>query len=165
VVLMDGVNWTQALEYQWSGWQVVNNAEGQDTFATTLTGTASNDTLTGTSGDDLLQGLGGNDILTGGGGADHFAYSSIGDGLDSIVDFTRGVDGDALDISDVLVGNFVAGWQNPANFVQLVESGGNTTVSVNLDGAGNDFVPLATLQGVTGAVLNDMLAQGNLILS
>jgi len=165
VVLMDGVNWTSAQQYPWSGWQVVNNAEGQDTFSATLTGTAGNDALTGTSGDDWLEGLGGSDILVGGSGADRFVYGSIGEGHDTIVDFTRGPAGDVLDISDVLVGHFVEGWQNPANFIQLVESGGHTVVRVNQDGVGTDFVPLATLQGVTGAVLTDMLSQGNLILS
>ena len=39
---------------------------------------------------------------------------------------------------------------------------GNTTVQVNADGVGTDFVPIATLSGVTGLLLNDLLANHNL---
>jgi Ca2+-binding RTX toxin-like protein len=143
---MDGVNWTAAREYGWSGWEVVNSAEGQSVSGVTHTATAGNNTLTGSAG------------------SDRFVYSSVNDGLDTIVDFEFGSWGDTLNISEVLQG-YVPGSSNPASFVRLTESAGNVTVSVNADGIGSDFVALATLQGVTGALLNDMLAQGNLVLS
>ena len=49
--------------------------------------------------------------------------------------------------------------------MQLSEGAGQTTVSVDADGTSGDFVTLVTLQGVTGAVLNDMLAQANVVLA
>jgi hypothetical protein len=69
---------------------------------------------------------------------------------------------DVLDVRDVLV-DYVQG-SDVAGFVQLETNGGSTTVRVNADGMGTDFVQLATLHGVAGMLLNDMLAQGNLIV-
>jgi hypothetical protein len=42
----------------------------------------------------------------------------------------------------------------------------DTTVWVNSDGLGDDFVAVATLQGVhmTPTLLHDMIAQGNLFM-
>jgi hypothetical protein len=50
--------------------------------------------------------------------------------------------------------------------VQLT-GGASTTIAVNSDGVGSDFVAIATLNGVamTGSLLNDMVANGNLLLS
>jgi probable HAF family extracellular repeat protein len=130
--------------------------------AQNLVGTSGNDVLVGGSAADTLTGSAGNDKLTGGGGSDRFDYNNIADGTDVITDFTRGAGGDKLDIRDVLVG-YNAG--TPGAFIGLQEAGGSTTVLVNTDGAGTDFVPLATLQGQTGLLLNDLLANNNLIVS
>ncbi len=48
---------------------------------------------------------------------------------------------------------------NINEFVQFAVSGGNTTVSVDANGAagGASFTPLATLQGVTDLLLSDLL--------
>jgi hypothetical protein len=83
--------------------------------------------------------------------------------LDTITDFTRGSGGDRLDIHDVLVG-FGAG-SNINNFVRL-SGGAGTTVSVNADGVGTDFIALATLSNVTmtATLLNELVANGNLVL-
>jgi len=140
-------------------------------LANMITGGAGNDVLVGAAGNDQLAGAGGNDTLRGGAGADRltggtgvdtFDYNAISEGLDTITDFTRGVGGDRLDIHDVLVG-FGAG-SNIANFVRF-SSGASTTISVNADGVGTDFVALATLSNVamTSTLLNEMLAQGNLV--
>jgi len=53
---------------------------------------------------------------------------------------------------------------NIANFVKLTGTTA-TTVAVNADGIGTDFVNIATLQGVvyTATLLNELVAQGNLI--
>ena len=140
-------------------------------LANMITGAAGNDILVGGAGNDQLAGAGGNDILrggvgadrlTGGAGIDTFDYNAINEGLDTITDFTRGAGGDRLDIHDVLVG-FGAG-SNINSFVRF-SNGANTTLSVNADGVGTDFVAMATLQNVTmtSTLLNEMLAQGNLV--
>ncbi len=142
--------------------QAVNWAARGGATPLSLFGGAGNDVLVGGGGDDTLTGNGGNDSLTGGAGSDRFDYNAIGDGTDIVTDFVSGAGGDALDIRDVLVGFDPA---TPGNFIQLEEAGGSTTVRVNADGAGADFVALATLQGQTGLLLNDLLANGNLIVA
>ena len=127
-----------------------------------LVGDGGGNLLQGADGDDSLIGLGGNDTLSGGAGSDFFVYVDIDDGVDTITDFTPGAGGDALDIGEVLV-DYNAG--TPGAFVQLQAAGGNTTVLVNADGAGSDFVALATLQGRTGLTVSGLLADGNLLVS
>jgi Ca2+-binding RTX toxin-like protein len=137
-------------------------ADATETGAT-LTGGNAADTLSGTVGRDSITGGAGGDMLTGGSGSDLYLYTGPADGGDTITDFKAGTGGDVLDISDVLVG-YDQGVSIPSSFVNLALSGGNTTVNVNADGIGGDFVNFTTLQGVSGLLLNDMLAQGNLLL-
>jgi len=114
----------------------------------------------GTSGSDVLDtGTGGMSVY-GGAGADTFVLHA--GGVTTVLDFTAGAGGDALDIRDLLVG-FNASSSVLSNFVHLAEAGGSTTVQVNADGIGSDFVPIATLQGVTGLLLNDLVANHNVI--
>jgi Ca2+-binding RTX toxin-like protein len=128
-------------------------------------GNAEANRVSGGGGNDWLIGGGGADVLTGGAGADVFEYNAITEGLDIITDFVRGAGGDRLDIKDVLVG-YNPATSNIDDFVQLT-GGTSTTVWANADGAGTDFVALATLQDVAmaGSLLSEMLAQGNLIVS
>ena len=133
---------------------------------TNLVGTGASETLIGAETSDTLTGGGGGDFLVGGGGSDRFDYNGISEGTDTITDFTRGASGDALDIRDILVG-YSPATSNINDFVQLAVSGGNTTMLVDANGAagGASFTALATLQGVTGLLLNDLLANDNLIVS
>jgi Ca2+-binding RTX toxin-like protein len=147
-----------------------------------LVGTASADEFYGNSeanhfqggaGADLLDGRGGNDVLagglgpdslTGGAGADRFDFNASTEGVDIVRDFTSGSGNDVLDLRDILIGQSVnAG--NLAQYVQLGPQGqASTMLSVDADGAtdGTSFANLAILEGVSGLVLSDMLAQGNL---
>lgn len=57
-----------------------------------LLGSANLDTLNGGAGNDTIYGNAGTDIITGGDGQDRFRYFSIGEGGDTITDFTSGTD-------------------------------------------------------------------------
>jgi hypothetical protein len=67
-----------------------------------------------------------------------------------------------LDLHDMLVG-YVPGTSNANDFVHLSEVDGNTWVTVSPDSV-SEFVNLIVLDGVTGALLGDMLTQGNLVM-
>ncbi len=158
----------------------------------TLTGTAGDETITGAAGDDTINGLAGIDILsggsgadiidgglgndtitgglgadtlTGGAGADTFmigADDTLGGAVDTITDFSLG-DSDALDLSALLPG-YNSGTDDIADFVNLVESGGNTTVQIDQTGTGTFNTDVAIFTGVTGLDVNVMEANTNLIV-
>ena len=69
------------------GDDLLKGGKGEDT----LLGDVGNDTLRGEDGDDLLTGGVGDNVLEGGKGSDTFMLS-IGAGIDTIKDFTDGVD-------------------------------------------------------------------------
>jgi Ca2+-binding RTX toxin-like protein len=131
----------------------------------TLTGTDGIDYLLGNLGNDILSGLGGDDVLvggvgtdtlTGGLGADRFVLTN-GDGPDIITDFTV-AQGDILDISDVLAGAEITAaefFASPGSFLSFVQSGTDTNVVLDLDGAvGGTTQVIATLEDVSAATLN-----------
>ena len=140
---------------------LLNAFDGNDI----LFGNGGQDDLRGGVGNDTLIGGLGSDLLTGGLGVDRFDYNNINEGNDTITDFTRGAGGDVLDIRDLLSG-YNPGVSNVNSFVQLAASGAHTQVNINADGVGVDFVPIAVLNNValTGTLLNDLFAQGNLYL-
>jgi Ca2+-binding RTX toxin-like protein len=130
-----------------------------------LTGNAAANSLSGSSGNDTLRGAGGNDVLNGGTGSDTFWRATASDGRDTIQDFTKGSGGDRLDIGDVLSG-YDSG-DNASEFVQLVVSGSSTIVRIDANGAvgGASFTDAFVLTNVTGLSVNQMIADGNLVLS
>lgn len=136
-----------------------------------LTGGPGNDQLAGNFGPDILRGGPGSDrldggfgtdTLIGGAGSDTFGIAAVEQGVDRILDFAAGPGGDVLDLNEVL--DFGAG-DVATSFVQLNESGGNTELAVNPSGAGPNFTPVFNLVGVTGANLDQLVADGNLQLA
>jgi VCBS repeat-containing protein len=128
-------------------------------FADTLNGSAAADTLKGGNGNDVIVAGAGNDILvggsgadvlTGGAGSDTFVYlKTDAAAVDTITDFDGTASGDVLNIGDLLTG-YSAG--NATQFISFHESGSNTIVSVDRDGASSAYgaQDLVVLQGVTG---------------
>lgn len=133
--------------------------------ALSATGNSLINTIVGNSGDNNIAGGAGNDILYGSQGADTFIFAATtaGNGLDTIKDFS-GSEGDRLDLSLLLSASHPA--QDAINsFIHAISSGGNTTISVDVDGAanGSSFVNIALLQGVASVNVTDLLNNGNLI--
>ncbi|MDR4468493.1 MAG: Ig-like domain-containing protein [Nitrospira sp.] len=102
--------------------------------------------------------------LYGTAGADVFAWllEDVGTGIDVVHGFNT-AQGDSLDVSDILSG------YDPltdliADFVQITDNGTDSFLAVDADGGANNFVHLATLQGVTGLTDEDALeTTGNLV--
>jgi Ca2+-binding RTX toxin-like protein len=145
-----------------------------------LTGGAGNDVIFGDTGDDRLIGGSGNDSLIGGDGIDIFALESGDEGIvgvpavDTIADFTLGVDGDVLDLSDMLQGEDLASLDGYLNF-SYDGASGNTTISVDVDGSSGSFesaqeIVLSgidlTVNGTLSdqQILDNLLNNGNLIV-
>ena len=143
-------------------YQVITGTSGDDL----LVGDAAVQMITAGEGSDTLTGGGGSDTLIGGPDSDTFHYDSLAEGVDTITDFVAGLGGDALDITGLLSG-YVSGTSNIDEFVRFVENENQTDSSFEVDADGTDtgfdFVPVATLLGVTGLVPADMLANGNLL--
>jgi len=95
---------------------------------------------------------------------DSFDFNVLGAAPELIVGFDAGIGGDTLDVSDLLAG-YAPGESDPGAFVQLAQAGGDTSLLVNADGSGDDFVAVAVLQGASGLTVNDLLADGNLFLA
>ena len=142
------------------GQDIYKNIEG-------VIGSAYNDILVGSSGNDVIIGGAGADTMSGAGGSDTFKFRN-GDAaaVDTITDFnpgTLGSGGDVLDISDLLVGAPTLNGGNVAQYLSVHESGGNSILSIDRDGAGTafGFQDFVVLQGVTGLSLNTLLTNGN----
>ena len=113
-------------------------------------------TLNGGDGLDTLYGSSGRDVFM-------FEAATAYNDLDVIENF--GYTLDAIDISDLLTG-YTAGTDDINDFVQLTESGGNTTISVDANGAagGASFSDVTIINGVTGIDLDVMEIDGTLIV-
>jgi Ca2+-binding RTX toxin-like protein len=142
----------------------VNGGLGSD-FLRGLPGSVS--TLFGDAGIDRLRGGSGADILTGGSDTDLFIYEDgdLGSGTDTITDFADGVGGDQLVLNSLLTG-YGPQSSSISDFVQLLQVGSDTIVSVDANGSvgGSSFIEVAKLQGKSGLDVNQLLADGNLIV-
>lgn len=130
-------------------------------------GLGGNDIIIGGSGDDWIVGGTGNDTLTGGLGQDTFHYGFSDAGQDTITDFTIGVGGDVIDVSDLLVG-YVSGTSNRSDFISAEDNGsGDTLLRIDFDGAGGSATEVTiALTNVAYNIntLDNLINNGNLVL-
>ncbi|MBI1326972.1 MAG: type I secretion C-terminal target domain-containing protein [Alphaproteobacteria bacterium] len=113
---------------------------------------------------NTLNGGTGNDNLYGSDGIDIFVIDNT-TSVDTIYNFNI-LGRDKLDLSSILSA-YNPLTQNIANYIQLTEGGGNTTIAVDTNGTtgGVSFTNVAILNGVTGLNIHEMLAGDNLIVS
>lgn len=118
------------------------------------------------NGAKLISGGDGLDTLYGGNGLDTFIFESDSafNDVDLINDFDV-LDGDALDISDLLNG-FNAGSSDINDFVQINNSGGDAIVSVDVDGTANgaNFQDIGQLNGLNDLDVSNLYASGNILV-
>ena len=161
-LLEDGDQWADAYNNPWAVNPSFVDIEGYlvEWDAQALLSTVDYTTIDGGAGDDTLYGNDGIDIFV----YDSATWSGSGD-VDTIESFSAS-GRDAIDISDLLTGYSFAS-DDIGDFVELSEAGGNTTIAVDANGAsgGSNYVDVATLNGVTGLDLYQMIAGDNLIVS
>lgn len=120
--------------------------------ANTLLGGSGKDTINGGGGNDYIEGGTGADTLTGGAGRDRFAYIGTDEGGDVITDASTN---DTFDLS-VIAAQY--DWSDDPlgdGYVRAVQQGANSLLQVDVDGGGNKFTTLATLDGFTAGSLTD----------
>ncbi|MBO6827130.1 MAG: hypothetical protein JJ879_13065, partial [Sneathiella sp.] len=114
------------------------------------------DMIYANGGDDYIVGGGGNDTLEGGAGADVFAYTSTGDGDDTIVDFDVAEDTINLDaLFDEL------GVADADREGDLIITDGGTDTTITVDGAPGFSI---TLEDVDATDSGDLDALKNSII-
>jgi VCBS repeat-containing protein len=156
--------------YGWGGNDVIDGGQGVDTVYggsgdDTIRGSQANDGLFGGSGsdviygdqdDDLIVGGYGADTLSGAQGADRFAYLSVRDTNDTILDFVHGtdvIDVDALNFNTPVNSGAFTAAHDLVWFVQ----GGNTVVLGDTDGDLTTAEFMVTLNGVTTLSAGDFV--------
>jgi len=151
------------------GNDVLYGDEGNDH----IIGAQGNDIIHGGTGDDLIIGREDNDVIYGGAGSDElhggsgvdsFVFEAVTafEGVDTIKDFNQF--NEIIDISDVL-----SGYDNTVDtftdFVQMIDNGANSVLSIDVDGGADNYVQIAVIEGVTG--LTDevqLVSNGTLIV-
>ncbi|SGZ64586.1 Chitinase [Bathymodiolus thermophilus thioautotrophic gill symbiont] len=171
--LIDTYSWI--INDNFDGSKTIQGTADADTLTaistkTTIHGLGGDDTLKGGATNDILVGGAGNDTLTGEGGRDVFDYGFKNAGNDIITDFIVGdtntnANADVIDLKDLLIGHGFA--SHLSDFVTATASGTGTKLTISHDGTGvlNSSVTITlTDVGYSANLLNDMIAEGNLVL-
>jgi Ca2+-binding RTX toxin-like protein len=132
---------------------------GQDNV---MHGSEGADTINGAVGNDVIEGGLGVDVMSGGTGNDQFYYQIASNpelatlGGDTINGFEVGKD--TINLYD-LFADFGIESADPLadGFLKFTVSGSDTKVQFDSDGGGDGFVTLATLTGVTGVTLAEVI--------
>lgn len=136
--------------YGGSGDDVITGGDGDDN----INGGEGNDLISGGAGDDILAGGLGTDTLIGGEGSDSFVISEL-DATDLIADYDFSA-GDEIDLSGLFTvysdGSAGEGQDELGDFVRIVDNGDGAvdTLQVDVDGGGDDFVSVASLNADAG---------------
>ena len=130
-----------------------------------LDGGDGKDYLDGGKGNDVLRGGDGSDYLKGGKGADTFKFGADEEGVDRIKDFS-GREGDAIDISDVLVDDYDPVADLLSNYVTVERQGKDSVLKVDADGAGtgHEMEVVAIINNNRNLDAQEMYDQGSLII-
>jgi hypothetical protein len=120
------------------------------------TNTGITNTFSGGDGLDTLHGSTETDIFV-------FENASAFNDIDVIENFNANEE-DQIDLSDILTG-FTAGTDNIAEYVNFVNSGGNSLLQVDVDGAGGGgFQTIAQVNGLTNLDEVALYNAGNIIV-
>lgn len=132
----------------------------------TALGGDGNDLMVTGTGDDQIDGGTGNDTIVGRGGAD---VITTGDGEDQVILTSA----DTLTITDLVVGDdtvditalldvalppAAGGGSDFTGFVNVIDDGQDSQLQIDADGGGDDFVTVALLTGVSGAAVEQIVA-------
>jgi Ca2+-binding RTX toxin-like protein len=129
-----------------------------------LKGDKGDNVINGGAGADWLRGYEGSDVLDGGADADTFFWYDRdvrSDGGDHWVDTIKNFEADdVLDFSGIVsqTGATASEW------IELNEVGGDTYISVRLSAAESAMTDVVVLEGVTGLNVNDMIADGSMLM-
>jgi hypothetical protein len=149
---------------------------GTDSFSYTLkdsAGHASTGTVNvtiappSTTGQTITFGSGSNMLYGASGGHDTFVFkaANLGTGVDTIRGFSTATS-DTIDISNVLSGHYNPATSAVANFVNVVTSGSNSIVEVDLTGhaGASGWTQVATIFSDPNLNEQTLISHGNLIV-
>lgn len=122
------------------------------------------DVIFGEGGDDTINGRAGRDILYGGAGADSFILQQEADGVFDIVRDFNAAEGDALDVTQFIVG-FYAATSNIADFIRITDNGIDSVVRIAANGDRDFSLIVARLDGVTGLDVFDLYNNGGFVIT
>lgn len=122
---------------------VLNGGSGNDNLGSgngddRLLGGDGDDRLVASGGSDVIVGGFGDDRLTGGGGKDRFAYNSVSEGRDRIVDFNT--DEDKIDLSEIFKSSKYNNSNQFRDYLVVVKDSGDTLIRVDPDGEKGDLL-------------------------
>ena len=154
----------------------INNLDFSDTTLINISlieGKGADDTIIGSAGDDVIEGDGGDDALYGGsgldilwgqGGSDTFVFenASAFNNIDVIKDFSTSQD-DAIDIAELLTA-YDPMTDILSDFVQITDDGTDSTLAVDADGGADNFLTIATIEGITGLTDEQLMVDNNQLI-
>jgi phospholipase/lecithinase/hemolysin len=144
--------------------EVLRTTNDKGKTAINLTGNDFDQMVVGNSGANVIEGKGGADQLWGGTGNDRFVLSNSavtkpdGSQIDHIMDYAKG---DVVDITQIL--SVASGTNVISGGYLRVTTGG--LIQVDLDGGGNNWMTLSTINGSASVSLQYLSGNSNATIS